>query len=129
MHPKDSFSTVDEYIALYPPAIRKNLQLIRKTIRQAAPDAEETISYMMPAYRLHGMLVFFSAAKTHYGFYPGASPIPVFKEKLKGYDTSKGTVRFPVDKPVPTKLIKEIVKFKVAENKAKDALKSKAKKK
>jgi uncharacterized protein YdhG (YjbR/CyaY superfamily) len=112
------FSTVDEYISLYPANISKGLALIRKTIRQAASGAEETINYQMPAYKLNGMLVFFSAAKAHYGFYPTASAIIHFKEKLKDYSTSKGAIQFPLDKPIPVKLISEIVKWKVRENKA-----------
>jgi uncharacterized protein YdhG (YjbR/CyaY superfamily) len=114
------FSNVDEYIGLYPGPIRKGLELIRKTIKQAAPEAEETISYQMPAYRLNGMLVFFGATKTHFGFYPTSSPIQVFKEQLKAYDTSKGTVRFPFDQPIPTKLIAAIVKWRIMEDKTKN---------
>jgi uncharacterized protein YdhG (YjbR/CyaY superfamily) len=112
------FSSVDEYISLYPANIRKGLVLIRKTIRQAASGAEETISYQMPAYKLNGMLVFFAAAKAHYGFYPTPGAIIHFKEKLKPYSTSKGAIQFPLDKPIPVKLISEIVKWKVLDNKA-----------
>jgi uncharacterized protein YdhG (YjbR/CyaY superfamily) len=115
MH-KGTFSTVDEYLALHPAPIRKGLALIRKTIKTAAPGAEETISYQMPAYKLNGMLVYFSAAKKHYGFYPTSSPIIAFKDKLKSFETSKGVIRFPLDKPIPVKLISEIVKWKVKEN-------------
>ena len=113
---KGRFSTVEEYIALHPAPIRKGLALIRKTIKTAAPGAEEMISYQMPAYKLNGMLAFFSATKNHYGFYPTSGPVNAFSEKLKSFDTSKGTIRFPLDKPLPVKLISEIVKWKVKDN-------------
>ena len=125
MQQKGKFSTVDEYIALYPAPIRKNLSLLRKTIRKAAPEALETISYQMPAYKLNGMLVFFAVMKNHYGFYPTASPMKVFREKLSAYETSKGAIRFPLDKPIPVKLVSEIVQWKVRENLSKEALKTK----
>jgi uncharacterized protein YdhG (YjbR/CyaY superfamily) len=120
MQQKGKFSTVDEYISLYPPEIRKGLNLLRKTIKQAAPTAEETISYNMPAYKLNGMLVFFAAMKNHFGFYPTASPMKTFQEKLKIYETSKGAIRFPMDKPIPLKLVSDIVKWKVRENLSKE---------
>jgi uncharacterized protein YdhG (YjbR/CyaY superfamily) len=125
MKEKGLFSTVDEYIALHPPSVKAGLNLLRKTIKKAAPGAEEMISYQMPAYRLKGMLAFFSATKKHYGFYPTASPIIAFREKLKSYETSKGTVRFPLDQPIPVKLITELVKWKVRQNLANDKIKSK----
>jgi uncharacterized protein YdhG (YjbR/CyaY superfamily) len=110
-----NFTTVDEYISLFPPKIRSGLDLLRKTIRKAAPDAKEVISYHMPAYRMKSVLVYFAATKDHYGFYPTSSPVIAFKEELKSYDTSKGTIRFPFDKPIPVKLIRDIVKFRVME--------------
>lgn len=116
---KGIFNNVDEYIALYPAPVRQGLELLRKTIKTTAPEAEEMISYQMPAYKLNGMLVFFSAAKKHYGFYPTASPIIAFREKLKSYKTSKGAIQFPLDKPIPVKLVAEIVKWKAKENMAK----------
>jgi uncharacterized protein YdhG (YjbR/CyaY superfamily) len=125
MKEKGLFTTVDEYIALHPPAVQEGLDLLRKTIKTAAPGAEEMISYQMPAYRLKGMLAFFSAAKKHYGFYPTASPIIAFREKLKSYETSKGTIRFAMNKPLPVKLITEIIKWKAKENLAKEIVKSK----
>ena len=124
MKDKAMFSNVDEYIALYPAPIRKGLKLFRKTIKQAAPGAEELISYQMPAYRLNGMLVFFAGAKTHYGFYPTSSPIIAFREKLKSYETSKGAIKFPLHEPLPVKLISEIVKWKVRENLSKEKRKA-----
>ncbi len=116
MKQKESYSTVDEYIALQPVSLQTGLELLRKTIKKAAPGAEEMISYQMPAYKLNGMLVFFSGAKKHYGFYPTASPIFAFKERLRPFETSKGTIKFPLDKPLPLKLVAEIVKWKVREN-------------
>ena len=125
MKNKSLFTTVDEYIALQPASVKSGLDLLRKTIKAAAPGAEEILSYQMPAYRLKGMVAYFSATKTHYGFYPTAGPIIKFSDKLKGYDTSKGVVRFPFDKPLPVKLITEMVKWKVRENQIKAELKSK----
>jgi uncharacterized protein YdhG (YjbR/CyaY superfamily) len=122
---KGIFSNVDEYIDLHSAPIRAGLTLIRKTIKTAAPEAEEMISYQMPAYKLKGMLAFFSATKNHYGFYPTASPILAFREKLKSYETSKGAIRFPLDKPIPVKLITAMVKWKVRENLAKEMVKRK----
>jgi len=117
------FSTVEEYIALHPAPIRNGLVLLRNTIRKAAPRAEETISYNMPAYKLNGILVYFAASKKHFGFYPTASPMKPFSEKLKSYETSKGAIRFPLDKPIPVKLVSEIVRWKVKENLFKASLK------
>jgi uncharacterized protein YdhG (YjbR/CyaY superfamily) len=124
MKEKGLFTTVDEYIALQPSSVKAGLDLLRKTIKTAAPGAEEMISYQMPAYKLKSMLAFFSATKKHYGFYPTASPIIAFREKLKSYETSKGTIRFPLDKPIPVKLVAEIIKWKVKENLASEELKS-----
>jgi len=125
MKVKGLFTTVDEYIALHPAAIRAGLNLLRKTIKTAAPGAEEMISYQMPAYKLNGMLAFFSAAQKHYGFYPTASPIIAFREKLKSYKTSRGAIQFPLDKPIPVKLVSEIVKWKLKENLSKENVKGK----
>lgn len=92
------------------------MQELRQAIRSAAPEAEEVISYSMPAFKLNGILVWFAAFKTHIGFYPKTSAIKVYKEKLSNYQTSKGTVRFPLDKPIPFELVKEMVRFRVKEN-------------
>lgn len=123
--------TIDEYIAGFSPEIQEKLETIRATIRKAAPKAEEAISYMMPTFKLHGNLVHFAALKNHLGFYPGASGIAAFQEELAGYETSKGTVQFPLDKRVPLTLITKIVKFRVQQNLDKAAAKaaSKTKKK
>ncbi len=123
--------TIDEYIAGFSPEIQEKLETIRATIRKAAPKAEEAISYMMPTFKLRGNLVHFAAFKNHIGFYPGASGIAAFQEELAGYETSKGTVQFPLDKRVPLTLITKIVKFRVQQNLDKAAAKaaSKTKKK
>lgn len=119
---------IDEYIACHPPEIQEKLEKIRATIRKAAPKAEEAISYMMPTFKLHGNLVHFAAFKNHIGFYPGAGGILAFKEELADYETSKGTVQFPLDKRIPFGLITKIVKFRVAQNLDKAAAKAKKKK-
>ena len=110
------YTSVDEYLADVPASIRTKLQSLRKTIRRAAPQAEETISYNMPAYNLHGKVVYFAAFKAHIGFYPTASGIRVFQQELAAYETSKGAVRFAFDKPLPQALITKIVKYRVREN-------------
>ncbi len=107
---------VDEYIEQFPPEIRELLDQMRKTIRETAPNAEETISYAIPSYKLNGMLVHFAAFSKHIGFYPGAGGIAEFADELAGYKTSKGTVQFPFTRPLPLDLIKRIVKFRVKQN-------------
>ena len=115
---KQNFDTIDEYIATYPKNVQNVLQRIRQAIKEAAPKAEEAISYNMPAFKLNGNLVWFGAFKNHIGFYPKKSAIMEFKEKLEDYEVSKvqGTVKFPLDKPVPLDLIKKVVEFRVKEN-------------
>ena len=108
---------VDEYLAAIPASVRKTLQQLRKTIKTAAPKAEEVISYQMPAFKYHGMLVYFAAWKTHIGFYP-AGRLEAFEKELSGYERKKGTIRFQLDKPIPFGLISKIVKFRVNENEA-----------
>lgn len=119
---------IDEYIAGFPPEIQEKLETIRATIRKAAPNAEEAISYMIPTFKLHGNLVHFAAYKNHIGFYPGAGGIAAFQEELAGYETSKGTVQFPLDKRLPLTLITKIVKFRVQQNLDKAAAKAAKKK-
>ena len=114
-------TTIDEYIAAFPPEVQSILEKIRVTIRKAAPDAEEKISYQIPTFTLNGHLVYFGAFKKHIGFYP-----PVRDEKLRReasiYAGEKGNLRFPLDKPIPYALISKIVKVRVRENReAKDA--------
>lgn len=106
----------DEYIRQFPPAVQASLQKLRTAIKTAAPKAEEVISYQMPAYKHHGMLVYFAAYKNHIGFYPTPSGIEAFKKELAVYKGSKGAVQFPVDKPLPLALIKQIVKYRVQMN-------------
>lgn len=121
--PKD----IDEYIAGFPPEVQEILQKIRLTIRKAAPKAEEAISYMIPTFKLHGNLVHFAAYKNHIGFYPAPRGIEAFKEELSVYEGGKGTVRFPLDKPIPYALISKIVKFRAMQNLDKAAAKEKKK--
>jgi uncharacterized protein YdhG (YjbR/CyaY superfamily) len=109
-------TTVDEYIKELPSSVRPFLKKLREIVIKNAPGAEEVISYGMPAYKLHGMLLYFSAFTNHYSLFAFPSAVVVFKEKLKGYELSKGTIRFSFDKPLPVKLITEIIKFKVEEN-------------
>jgi uncharacterized protein YdhG (YjbR/CyaY superfamily) len=108
--------TIDEYIAGFPKNVQKMLQEIRLAIKKAAPSAEETISYMMPAFSLKGSLVYFAAYKNHIGFYPTASGIESFKKEISAYEWAKGSVQFPLDKPMPLALVSKIVKFRVKEN-------------
>jgi uncharacterized protein YdhG (YjbR/CyaY superfamily) len=108
--------TIDAYIAGFPDDVQEILQKIRMTIRAAAPDAEETIKYQMPTFTLQGNLVHFAAFKEHIGFYPVPSGIEQFKDELSIYKGGKGSVRFPLDEPIPYDLIGRIVKFRVKEN-------------
>lgn len=107
---------IDEYIAGFAPDVQVMLEELRAAIRKAAPEAKETISYQMPAFLLYGILVYFAAYKNHIGFYPTGSGIERFKEELSAYEGSKGTVRFPLDRPLPLDLITKIVKFRVKQN-------------
>ena len=109
-------TSIDEYIALFPEEIQIILRGIRATIIAAAPGADEKISYQMPTFFLKGNLVHFAAFKNHIGFYPTSSGIQAFKERLSSFESSKGAVRFPLDKSIPLDLISEIVRFRVAEN-------------
>jgi uncharacterized protein YdhG (YjbR/CyaY superfamily) len=116
-------ASVNEYIAGFPEEIQNRLQSVRETIKKTAPEAEEVISYQMPAYKLNGILVYFAACKNHLGFYPASTGIASFTKELEGYKTSKGAVQFPYDQPVPMDLISRIVAFRVAENQEKKARK------
>ncbi|MBS1682938.1 MAG: DUF1801 domain-containing protein [Bacteroidetes bacterium] len=111
--------TVDEYISRYPEKVQLILQKVRDTVKKAAPAATEIISYQLPAYKLHSNLVYFGAWKNHLGFYPTASGIRSFKKELSVYEGAKGSVKFPLDKPMPYGLISKIVKFRVKEDVAK----------
>lgn len=116
MRNKVEFSTIDEYIATFPKDVQKILKRLRATIKAAAPDAEEKISYQIPTFALKGNLVHFAAYKNHIGFYPGASGIKTFAQELSNYQTSKGTVQFPLQDPLPLDLIANIVQFRAVEN-------------
>jgi uncharacterized protein YdhG (YjbR/CyaY superfamily) len=113
---KVRFNSIDEYIATFPAEIQKILGELRETIKAAAPEAEEKISYQMPTFALKGNLVHFAAYKNHIGFYPTPSGIEAFKDELSVYEGAKGSIRFPIEKPLPLELISNIVKFRVAEN-------------
>lgn len=119
--------TIDEYIAGFPRDVQKILEQIRSTIRAAAPNAEETINYRIPTFTLNGNLVHFAAFKKHIGFYPAPSGIAKFKKELSAYEVAKGSVKFPLDKPIPFVLISKIVKFRVKENLLRAATKKKGK--
>ena len=112
-------STTDEYIAAFPEKTKEMREQLRDTIKKAAPKAEEVISYGMPAFKQNGMLVYFAAFRNHIGFYPTASGIKEFKKELFMYKGAKGSVQFPLDKPLPLSVVKKIVKFRVAENQQK----------
>ena len=118
------FSSMDEYIATFPKGIQKILQELRATIKAAAPQAEEKISYQMPTFFLKGNLVHFAAHKSHIGFYPTPSGIQAFERELSNFESAKGSVQFPLDQPMPLDLISRIVKFRVAENLKKAEMKS-----
>ncbi len=122
-------SSIDEYIALQPLPVRAGLKKLKQLVKKAAPKAEEVISYGMPAFKFHGMLVYFAVYKHHYGFYPMPKALLAFKNKLTNYETLKGTVRFPIGKPLPEKLISDLVKFRAKEILEKKLLKEIIKKK
>jgi uncharacterized protein YdhG (YjbR/CyaY superfamily) len=109
-------TTIDEYIAGCPAGVRTRLSKLRATIRRAAPDAVEKISYRIPTFALNGHLVHFAAFANHIGFYPGPSGITRFAEELAPYASAKGSVQFPLDEPLPLALVSAIVKFRVEEN-------------
>jgi len=115
--------TVDQYIAAFPADVKKRMQQLRKTIKAAAPKAEEVISYQMPGYKYFGMLVYFAAYKNHIGFYPGAGGVLEFYKELSSFKSAKGSVQFPHDRPIPFEIISKIVKFRVKQNEEKGSLK------
>jgi len=126
---KPGFNTIDEYIATFPEAVQRKLQEVRVTIKVSAPDAVEKISYQMPTFYLHGNLIHFAAFKNHIGLYPTPNGIQAFNNELSIYESGKGSVQFPLDKPLPLELIKKIVKFRVEENIRKSELASSKRKK
>lgn len=108
--------TIDEYISMFPDDVQKILKQVRQTIREAAPQAQETINYQMPTFTLNGNLVHFAAFKNHIGFYPTPTGIEAFKDELSVYKGAKGSVQFPLDQPMPLSLIRRIVEYRVKEN-------------
>jgi uncharacterized protein YdhG (YjbR/CyaY superfamily) len=114
---RKTYKTIDEYLAALSEDKRAALEKLRKTIRAAAPKAEECISYQLPAFRQNGMLVAFGATANHCAFYlMSSTTVEAHKEELKGYDISKGTIRFQADKPLPVALVRRLVKYRIAEN-------------
>lgn len=111
-----SIGLIDEYISGCPVELQERLLTLRAVIKETAPEAEEKISYGMPTFALYGNLVHFAAFKNHIGFYPAPSGIENFQEELAKYKSSKGAIQFPLDEPIPYELVREIVKFRVAEN-------------
>jgi uncharacterized protein YdhG (YjbR/CyaY superfamily) len=109
---------VDEYLAGVPKEARVTLEKLRQTIQAAAPMAAEVISYQMPMYKHHGMVIGFAAFKDHCSIFPGSAVMDAYQEELKRYDTSKGTIRFPASKPLPAALVKKLVKARIKENEA-----------
>lgn len=110
------YTNIDEYIQQFSPELQEVLQQLRAAIKAAAPEAEERISYQMPAYYYKGNLVYFAVCKKHMGFYPTPSGIEAFKDELSGYKQSKGAVQFPIGQPLPLELISRMVRFRVQEN-------------
>lgn len=106
----------EEYFSRFPAAVQEKMEELRHTINKAAPGAEEVISYRMPAFKYHGMLVYFGAYKNHIGFYATPTGHSAFKKQLSAYKEGKGSVQFPLDQPLPLSLISKIVKYRVEEN-------------
>src|SRR3989344_2982268 len=113
---RSNFQSVDEYITTFPPDIQKILKNMMQTIQKAAAEAKEKISYQIPTFTLHGNLVHFAAFKNHIGFYPGSKAGEAFKKELSRYGTAKGSVKFPLERPLPLQLITRIVKYRVRQN-------------
>lgn len=110
-----NYSTIDAYLEELPKHSQKGLESIRSLVKKCAPDAVETISYGIPTFKLNGKnLIHFATFKDHIGLYPGSEAIEVFKNKLKDYDISKGTIRFPINEPLPLDLIKEIAQYRIS---------------
>jgi len=126
---KTNFASIDEYIETFPKETQQILKKIRTTVRAAAPDAEEKISYQMPTFYLNGNLIHFAGYKTHIGIYPTPSGTAAFKKEISRYQGGKGSIRLPIDEPMPYDLIKRIVKFRVAENLKKAKAKAKGRSK
>jgi uncharacterized protein YdhG (YjbR/CyaY superfamily) len=113
---KKRFETIDEYVATFPRNVQDILEELRQTIQNSAPGAKEIISYQIPTFKLNSNLVHFAAFRNHIGFYPTSSAISEFKKELSHYEVAKGSVRFPINEPIPFDLIRKIVKYRVKEN-------------
>ena len=120
--PGRGFKTIDEYVGAFPDDVQIILQRMRRTIREAAPGAEEAISYQIPAFKLDGNLVHFAAFKNHIGFYPTSSGIAAFEKELSPYKHATGSVQFPLDKPIPYGLVRKIVVFRREGNAGKEEM-------
>lgn len=120
----NKFLSVDAYISAQSKEAKEKLTVLREIIKKNAPDAVETISYNMPAYKFNGVLAYFAAFKEHYSIFPGPKAIVAFKDELKEYVTSKGTIQFSYNKPLPKRLISNIIKYRVKENSEKKKNKS-----
>ena len=125
MNPKPN--SIQEYFSWFTPEIQAKLQQMREILRQAVPEAEEVISYHMPAFKTTEVLVYYAAAKSHLGYYPTSSGVTNFKEELAGYVTSKGAIQFPYDEDLPVQLIGEIAQFRAQEAIERVAAKKKTK--
>ncbi len=119
-------TTVEAYIAGFPPEVQAILTRLRETIRSAAPDAEERIAYAMPSYYLNGPLVYFAAFKKHVGFYAAGASMDAFKDEVAPYKQSKGTIQFPLNQPIPYDLIARMTEYRAAQNRQKPAQKKRA---
>lgn len=117
---KKTASTPDEFIALFAPDVQEILQKIRQVIQENAPQATQKMGYGVPGFYFKGPLVYYAAFTSHVGIYPGSEAIEVFKDDLAGYKTAKGTIQFPLDKPIPYDLIARIVRFRVEQNQKKE---------
>jgi uncharacterized protein YdhG (YjbR/CyaY superfamily) len=116
---KSKFQNTDDYIAAFPARTQRVLKQLRKTIKKAAPHAEEFISYNMPAFKQNGILAYFAAYKNHIGFYATSAPIEAFKDELTNYKTSKGAIQFRIEDGIPAALVTRIIQFKLAANQKK----------
>lgn len=121
---KPKFTTVDEYIGLFPPEVRTRLETLRRAIKKGAPKAEEVIAYGMAGFKQNGYILHFAGYKNHIGLYPR---LAAFKKELEKYPGSKGTVKFSLDEPIPVKLVSEMAKHQVIQNGKKSTTKTKSK--
>lgn len=116
MNKKKKAATVEEYIASFPPSVRKKLKQIRSLIKKGPPEITEKIGYGMPSYAYHGVLLYFAAYEKHIGFYAMPSAMKKYADEIEKYDHSSGTIRFNIEKELPLKLIEKIIKFRIKEN-------------